>query len=705
MDFPAMPAIHPSGHGYCMPGCLPANRSLILNGKRITCDKSFQITNWFPTSDPASTSRGLACVPYWDERCADLSQRLWSPTGTGSRELDSASWSTSCTQQDAFSQSLKIRLATDVRRNSQKTSLQCSPTLPPSTTGDGRTVVRKIELRPNPAQREAFRFFCGANRFFWNKTKSVADKVSQEAHEARCAELAHNETGTCQLGDCHRDVKDPAAPHDYKARWWCPDHVDDVTFGAKARIMPRSRPYERLSETFDGVCRTIDCDQEAEEGKFRCRVHSETEDAKKDPKQPKPVSPYNFEGIKSIVQPPSEELLDHEKWQEMVPSNTKSAAIKAYTSACSSTFTKWRNGDMSAELPAFKSRRDKVQEFAIRNNAISFRRIKPASPPKKKRRGKHKSRSGRKLKSRYRCPRPRGDRRQGWELRIFARQSILKGKEADASRKLAQAMSEPIRLRRQDMVRLKRARQIGATGSQDDWCESTVQRDYGGRYHLLLPIKMTERDSSPVWRGQSYRDVFLDPGGRTFVTAYSPEGVAAKIGDDFYGKLLPTLRRADRTMAYAQKHRRALCSRKYRSLLRRAHALRTKVRNCVRDLHRKTARFLCANFTAIFVPNFAMGRIASTTQLSRRISSSSIRNLMTFAHGEFMATLQSYAQARGVHVIVVGEAYTTKTCPWCGHQNCVGSKKTYKCTGCGTRIDRDLGAGQSIAIRTTRFSE
>ena len=708
---PAMPAIHPSGHGFCMPGCLQQNRSLILNGRSISCSRGFQITNWFPTLDPESTSRGLACVPYWDGQCADLSQRLWSPTGTGSRELDSALWSSSCTEQDAFSQSLKILHPTDVPRNSQKTSLQCSPTSPPSTTGDARIIVRKIKLRPDAAQKEAFRFFFGATRYFWNKAKSVADKISQEALEARCAELSASETGLCRVDGCSKAVKDPHADHTDKARWWCENHVDDVTFGAKARIMPRSRPYEKLMETFDGICLTLECTEHAEEDAFRCSLHAQSKEGKKqlskgarDPTRPSPISPYNFEGIKSIICPPSEELLANEKWQDMVPCNTKTAAIKAYTSACASTFTKWRKGDMSAELPDFRRRKDYVQTFAVRDNAISFKRVKARPAPQtKKRKRRQGARKGH-LKSRFRAPRPRGERRPGWELRIFPQQKELAGDQAEVSAKLASATRTPIRLKRQDMVRLKRAAQIGVTGSQSDWREAAVQRDRGGHHHLLLPVKVSERETSPVWTNQSYRDVFLDPGGRTFMTAYSPDGVAAKIGDDFYAKIFPKLLKADRIMSYAQAHKKRMRSKKYKRLLQRAHALRTKVRNCVRDLHRKTSRFLCTNFTAIHLPKFDAAQLATSTGATASISSKAVRNLMAFAHAEFLATLQCYAKARGIHVILVGEAYTTKTCPDCGHQNLVGDKKRYKCAACNSCNDRDLVAAKSITIRTTRFS-
>jgi Putative transposase DNA-binding domain len=112
----------------------------------------------------------------------------------------------------------------------------------------------------------------------------------------------------------------------------------------------------------------------------------------------------------------------------------------------------------------------------------------------------------------------------------------------------------------------------------------------------------------------------------------------------------------------------------YRRMLARAQALRTKVGNCVRDLHRKAARFLCANFKAIYIPRFESGRISRSTELSRRIGNGAVRSLMTFSHTEFFNMLKQYALARGVHVIEVGESYTTKTCTFCGFRTTWGAK-------------------------------
>ena len=82
------------------------------------------------------------------------------------------------------------------------------------------------------------------------------------------------------------------------------------------------------------------------------------------------------------------------------------------------------------------------------------------------------------------------------------------------------------------------------------------------------------------------------------------------------------------------------------------------------------------------------------------MANKSVRNLATFAHGEFLDRLKVYAAARGVHVVEVCEAFTTKTCTFCGHLNDVGDRKTIVCASCAKSVDRDFAGARNIALKT-----
>lgn len=118
----------------------------------------------------------------------------------------------------------------------------------------------------------------------------------------------------------------------------------------------------------------------------------------------------------------------------------------------------------------------------------------------------------------------------------------------------------------------------------------------------------------------------------------------------------------------------------------------------VRDLHRKTCRFLCDNFRAVFVPEFKAPEMSKIGD--RVIGCKAVRNFMTFAHSEFRNKLIEYGARRGTRVYVVSEAWTTKTCTGCGHVMDVGSSKTVACEKCGLRLDRDHAGSRNIFMRS-----
>ena len=247
-----------------------------------------------------------------------------------------------------------------------------------------------------------------------------------------------------------------------------------------------------------------------------------------------------------------------------------------------------------------------------------------------------------------------------------------------------------IRVAHKDKKRLTKHLAVGEASNIE------IARDVNRKWYIILPRKVKVQAASP-----RYGDVALDPGGRSFQAFYSPEGLCGKIGDGLYmeasvkGRLL----KADSLMSLAAKLKNEHAQgRKRRAILRRAQALRTKVHDVVRDLHRKTCRFLCDNFRAVFVPPF---KAPEMTRIGDRvIGCKAVRNLMTFAHSEFRNKLIEYGARRGTRVYVVSEAWTTKTCTGCGHVMDVGSSKTVACEKCGLRLDRDHSGARNIFMRS-----
>ena len=667
---------------------LPASKSLILSGRLLDCGPSIPITASYLTSDPESTSRALACEPFWNNACMEMSRTLWLPTETaspGSAQI----WSpTSLRAVEPFLRSSRIVAATKDPVNSQMTSSQCSPTSLPSTTASERTITIKQRLYPTSDQKWALGMMFGAHRHFWNLTKATCDKVSQEALEAGIATLvAEHDDGMCHYRGCKEEVADATAPFDSKQHFYCSNHVACGKVRHPAKFLGRSRPFERMQQQCDdngGRCLTNGCGEQVIKGTFRCKGHSQEHD---DPEQPIPRSVYNFETVKSIINPPQYELQQDQQWYELVPCNTRTDAIKSYLQACSSTFTKLQLGDTKARMPGFLSRKSRRQLFKLRATAVQFKRRKPGKPKQSKKKSRHAN-------ARKKPPRSS----QRFKLHLMPSGRKPSGASKDVERQynaLRRAFNKPIDLGIRGMLRLRKALSRGKPG------DATIKKDENGRYYLEQPIKVPARETSPIWEQQAYRDAFIDPGGRTMLTVYSADGVAAKIGDDFYDMQWRRLRRSDSLQSAIQLAKNeGVNGRKERVRLKRmakrAQALRTKVRNSVRDLHRKAMRFLCLNFQAIFIPpKFKV----AVENVDSRISCKATRKVMTFAHCEFYDKLKQYAMARGVHVIDIGEAYTTKTCTLCGAQDDVGARKEIRCRVCHRKTDRDFAASRNEHMR------
>ena len=92
--------------------------------------------------------------------------------------------------------------------------------------------------------------------------------------------------------------------------------------------------------------------------------------------------------------------------------------------------------------------------------------------------------------------------------------------------------------------------------------------------------------------------------------------------------------------------------------------LRQKIVNLVDELHWQAARWLTSNYKVILLPTFETQDM--TRRAGRRIRSKTARMMLSLRHYEFKRRLLRKAWQRGVLVLEVNEAYTSKTCSWDG---------------------------------------
>jgi putative transposase len=203
------------------------------------------------------------------------------------------------------------------------------------------------------------------------------------------------------------------------------------------------------------------------------------------------------------------------------------------------------------------------------------------------------------------------------------------------------------------------------------------------RYFLIIP----QRRPVYIPENQRINAVALDPGVRTFVSFYS-DGLHGKVGEGDFKRIYRLCLNLDKLYSKISK---AKCEQK-RNLRKAAERIRWKIYDLIDDLHKKTANFLCKTFDKVFIPTF------ETSQMVTKLNSSVARNMLTFAHYRFKQFLKAKGAEYSCKVIECNEAYTSKTCSYCGKIHKIGSKKRMKCD-CGAKVDRDLNGARGIYLR------
>ena len=195
-----------------------------------------------------------------------------------------------------------------------------------------------------------------------------------------------------------------------------------------------------------------------------------------------------------------------------------------------------------------------------------------------------------------------------------------------------------------------------------------------------------------------YDTVGLDPGLVTFQTFYSPEGIAGKFGDKTSFDLLSRYGRKE------DKLKKILSTTKLKrqtkvNLKKRCSLLRTKIKNIVDDLHWKTISWLTKNFKTILLPSFEVKNMTSKKipKKIRKLRSKEVRRMLSLSHYKFKERMKYMCSLRGNSLYIVNEAYTSKTCGWCGKEKeCKG--RMYRCP-CGFKLERDLNGSRNIVMK------
>ena len=211
---------------------------------------------------------------------------------------------------------------------------------------------------------------------------------------------------------------------------------------------------------------------------------------------------------------------------------------------------------------------------------------------------------------------------------------------------------------------------------------------HNGQWHLSV--------SCPAKRRRAETQggiVSLDPGVRSFLT-YFAEDSAGHIGKGDFGRIQRLCAHLDKLLSRAKLETRRFAK---RSKYRAARSIRTRIGNLIDELHHKAGHWLVNHFGVILLPTFETSNMAKRT--ARKIKSKTARSMLTFAHYRFQQFLAWKCQQYGKTLILVNEAYTSKTVSWTGQLiPKLGGRKTVRGRD-GREMDRDLNGARGIFLR------
>ena len=255
-------------------------------------------------------------------------------------------------------------------------------------------------------------------------------------------------------------------------------------------------------------------------------------------------------------------------------------------------------------------------------------------------------------------------------------------------------------VRARDMMRKRgafaslRLSELKSTEKLPDEISNSVRFVYDrlGRYWLIVP-RVVERKSENQTLSKSI--VALDPGVRTFQTTYDDSGLVTEWGKGDMTHVYVLCRKADKLQSSMTQKK----GRKRRGAERARLRVFDKIRNKIKEIHRKMALWLCENYKVVLIPTFETSRMIQRGQ--RKLNSKTVRSMLTWSHYGFRETLKAKAELHPwVHVIECNEAYTSKTCGKCGEINSkLGSSKTFACAECDYVADRDINGARNVMIR------
>ena len=204
-----------------------------------------------------------------------------------------------------------------------------------------------------------------------------------------------------------------------------------------------------------------------------------------------------------------------------------------------------------------------------------------------------------------------------------------------------------------------------------------------GRYFVVVPREITIKQPE----NQRLGVVAIDPGVRTFASFFNVL-VSGEIGSGDFTRITRLCHSLDSLISGCTKQ-------KLLKTKKKIDRIRWRIQDLIADLHHKVANFLVKSFDVIIIPSY------NTHEMSKKLRSKTARAMMNWGFRSFVQFLKGKAEEYSCTIIdQVNEAYTSKTCTFCGKINkSLHGSKIFRCDCRENTWDRDYNGARNILLR------
>lgn len=249
------------------------------------------------------------------------------------------------------------------------------------------------------------------------------------------------------------------------------------------------------------------------------------------------------------------------------------------------------------------------------------------------------------------------------------------------------------------------------------------------KYYLYCPQYRDKKDVN-----KEKEVVSLDPGEKVFMAFYGLDH-CGKIGEDIREKIIKIeteIRKVQRKISKIKNHKYVPKKKSSTSNNTRVKRFKKvinkkykKIKDLVKELHNKTALFLCKNYKRIILPIFETSKmvcdkIKNKQELKKELEGKSKKQvkvilkqnkrkkrlnrrvkfvLNMLSHYKFKQHLLNKAEEYGCKVEIVDESYTSMMCGYCGKLSKNYQGRIKHCSLCKKTMERDYNGSRNILIK------